>query len=30
MLRVYADDCPVAHSIKGSIEISSELDLTPA
>ena len=30
VLRVYADSCPVASSIKGSIEISSELDLTPA
>ncbi len=30
VLRVYADSCPVARSIKGSIEISSELDLTPA
>ena len=27
-LRVYADGCPVARSIKGSIEIASELDLT--
>jgi uncharacterized OsmC-like protein len=30
VLRVYADSCPVARSIKGSIEISSELDLTSA
>jgi uncharacterized OsmC-like protein len=30
VLRVYADGCPVARSIKGSIEIFSELDLTPA
>ncbi len=30
VLRIYADSCPVARSIKGSIEISSELDLTPA
>ena len=30
VLGVYADGCPVARSIKGSIEISSELDLTPA
>jgi uncharacterized OsmC-like protein len=30
VLKVYADSCPVARSIKGSIEISSELDLTPA
>lgn len=28
VLRVYADSCPVAASFKGSIEISSELDLT--
>jgi uncharacterized OsmC-like protein len=30
VLRVYADGCPVPRSIKGSIEISSEVDLTPA
>ena len=30
VLQVYADSCPVAASIKGSIEISSELDLTVA
>jgi uncharacterized OsmC-like protein len=30
VLRVYADSCPVARSIKGSMENSSELDLTPA
>jgi len=30
VLEVYADSCPVAASIKGSIEISSELDLTVA
>ncbi len=30
VLRIYADSCPVARSVKGSIEISSELDLTPA
>ena len=30
VLRIYADSCPVARSIKGSIEISSELDFTPA
>jgi uncharacterized OsmC-like protein len=30
VLRVYADFCPVARSVKGSIEIVSELDLTPA
>ena len=28
VLEVYADSCPVARSIKGSIEISSELELT--
>lgn len=27
VLKVYADGCPVARSIKDSIEISSELDL---
>ncbi len=26
VLSVYADSCPVARSIKGSIEISSEVD----
>jgi uncharacterized OsmC-like protein len=30
VLRIYADGCPVARSIKGSIEISSELELTPS
>ena len=30
VLKVYADSCPVARSLKGSIEITSELDLTPA
>lgn len=30
VLGVYADSCPVARSIKGSIDVSSELDLTPA
>ncbi len=25
-LEVYADGCPVARSVKGSIEITSELD----
>ena len=30
VLKVYADSCPVARSIKGSIEISSELEFTPA
>jgi organic hydroperoxide reductase OsmC/OhrA len=29
-LKVYADACPVARSVKGCIEIESELDLTPA
>ena len=28
VIEVYADSCPVARSIKGSIEITSELDLT--
>jgi uncharacterized OsmC-like protein len=28
VLGVYADSCPVARSIKASIKISSELDLT--
>jgi len=28
VLGVYADGCPVARSVKGSIEIFSELDLT--
>ena len=27
VLNVYADSCPVARSLKGCIEISSELDL---
>ncbi len=27
-LRVYADGCPVARSVQGSIEIASEVDLT--
>jgi uncharacterized OsmC-like protein len=30
VLKVYADGCPVARSIKESIEIKSELDFTPA
>lgn len=30
VLGVYADSCPVARSVKGSIEITSELDFTPA
>ena len=29
VLGVYADSCPVARSLKGSIEITSELDFTP-
>ncbi len=28
VLKVYADGCPVARSIKGSIDIISEVDLT--
>ena len=28
-IKVYADGCPVARSVKGSIEITSELDLSP-
>jgi uncharacterized OsmC-like protein len=28
VINVYADSCPVARSVKGSIEIESELDLT--
>jgi uncharacterized OsmC-like protein len=28
VIQVYADSCPVARSVKGSIEITSELDLT--
>ena len=28
VLEVYADSCPVAASVKGSIEISSELEFT--
>ncbi len=28
VLEVYANGCPVARSVKGSIEITSELDLT--
>ena len=27
VLEVYADSCPVARSVKGSIDISSDLDL---
>ena len=30
VLEVYADSCPVAASVKGCIEISSELNLTAA
>lgn len=30
VLDVYADGCPVARSIKDSIEITSKLDFTPA
>ena len=30
VLEVYVDSCPVAASVKGGIEISSELDLTVA
>jgi uncharacterized OsmC-like protein len=30
VLQVYADGCPVARSVKGSIEITSELDITGA
>ncbi|HEV8044192.1 MAG TPA: OsmC family protein [Rubrobacter sp.] len=30
VLEVYADSCPVAASVKGSIEVTSELDLTLA
>ena len=29
VLSVYADSCPVARSLEGSIEISSELDFVP-
>jgi len=28
VLEVYADGCPVARSIRDSIEITSELDMT--
>ena len=28
VLKIYADGCPVARSIKGSIDITSDLDLT--
>ena len=30
VLKVYAEGCPVARSVKGSIEITSELDITGA
>jgi organic hydroperoxide reductase OsmC/OhrA len=30
VVEVYADSCPVARSVKDSIEISSELDLAVA
>jgi uncharacterized OsmC-like protein len=30
VLGVYADSCPVARSVKGSIEITSELELSTA
>ena len=30
VLGFYADNCPVARSVKGSIEISSEMEFTPA
>ena len=30
MLEVYADSCPVARSVRDSIDISSDLDFTPA
>jgi uncharacterized OsmC-like protein len=30
VLGVYADSCPVARSLKGSIGIASELDFAPA
>ena len=30
VLGVYADSCPVARSLEGSIEISSELRFEPA
>ena len=29
VLSVYADSCPIARSLEGSIEISSELDFEP-
>ena len=30
VLGVYADSCPVARSVRDSIDISSDLDFTPA
>ena len=30
VLSVYADSCPVARSLKGSIEISSDAEFVPA
>ncbi len=30
VVGIYADACPVARSIRDSIEITSELDFTPA
>ena len=30
VLEIYADSCPVARSVRDSIEITSELDFTPA
>jgi uncharacterized OsmC-like protein len=30
VLGVYADSCPVARSVRDSIEISSDLEFTPA
>lgn len=30
VLGVYADSCPVARSVKGAIEITSELEFTTA
>ncbi len=30
VLGVYADSCPVARSIMPAIEVTSELELTPA
>lgn len=30
VLGVYADSCPVARSVRDSVEITSELDFTPA